>query len=94
MKVAEILRQVADILDQAEQQAAPKQVEIPLFAAPEEETESAPATLGATTRPRELVYPQSAAYPSGTDLQHAKNPADIRADSISMYPNYSAQPRK
>lgn len=38
--------------------------------------------------PNEEVAPISASFPSGTDIHHSKNPADIRADSISMYPNH------
>ena len=38
--------------------------------------------------PDEDIAPITASFPSGTDMHHSKNPADIKADSISMYPNH------
>lgn len=43
--------------------------------------------------PAEVIAPLKAAYPAGDDMHASKNPADIRADSFSMYPNYQAPKR-
>ncbi len=39
-------------------------------------------------QPNELTVPVATIVAGGTDLNAPKNPADIRADSISMYPNH------
>lgn len=41
--------------------------------------------------PAEVISPMSAAFPNGDDMHHSKNPADIKSNSISMYPNYQAK---
>lgn len=43
--------------------------------------------------PNERVAPVGAAFPGGDDVHARKDPADIRADSISMYPNFQAPKR-
>jgi hypothetical protein len=40
--------------------------------------------------PAEQVAPMTAAFPSGDDIHHSKNPADIRTNAPSMYPGYQA----
>jgi hypothetical protein len=44
----------------------------------------------ATTEPHEHYFPLSSAYPAGDDVHHSKNPADMRSDSVSLYPGYGA----
>ena len=44
----------------------------------------------ATTEPDEHYFPLSSAYPAGDDVHHSKNPADMRSDSVSLYPGYGA----
>jgi hypothetical protein len=44
----------------------------------------------ATTEPDEHYFPLSSAYPAGDDIHHSKNPADMRSDSVSLYPGYGA----
>lgn len=39
-------------------------------------------------RPAEKIIPVATVIAGGTDINRPKNPADIRADSISMYPNH------
>ena len=41
-----------------------------------------------SNQPNEVVVPVATVIAGGTDLNAPKNPADIRADSISMYPNH------
>jgi hypothetical protein len=41
-----------------------------------------------SNQPDEVVVPVATVIAGGTDLNAPKNPADIRADSISMYPNH------
>jgi len=41
--------------------------------------------------PHEIVTPPDAAYPAGNDMHHSKNPADIRTNAPSMYPDYQAK---
>ncbi len=43
--------------------------------------------------PNAEVAPLGAAFPGGDDVHSRKDPADIRADSVSMYPNYQAPKR-
>ena len=40
--------------------------------------------------PNEVVAPIGAAFPGGDDVNHRKNPADIRTNAPSMYPGYQA----
>lgn len=40
--------------------------------------------------PAEVVSPMSAAFPDGDDMHHSKNPADIKSNSISMFPGFQA----
>ena len=46
---------------------------------------------GYANEPKEIIAPMQAAFPSGDDVHKAKNPADIRTDATSMYPDYQAR---
>jgi hypothetical protein len=41
--------------------------------------------------PAEVVIPTATIVAGGTDMNKPKNPSDIRANSLSMYPNYQAE---
>jgi len=43
--------------------------------------------------PSEIVAPVGAAFPGGDDVHARKNPADIRTNAPSMYPNFQAGAR-
>lgn len=94
MKVAEILRSIADIIDLAQEQET-EVATIATVAEPEDNSVAQITKLAgittANTTPEETVFPMSAAYPAGTDMHYSKNPSDIRADSVSMYPGYGAK---
>jgi hypothetical protein len=48
-------------------------------------------TLGYANQPEEHVAPIGASFPGGDDVHQRKNPADIRTNAPSMYPNYQAK---
>lgn len=90
MKVAEILRAIADIIDAAQG----PETDVVAVAEPQDTSVDQIAKLAgisqANTTPEETVFPLDAAFPSGDDMHSSKNPSDIRADSVSMYPGYGA----
>ena len=98
MKIAELLRTIADAIDTehaANDQPAIAAVEV-IAQPPEEDNELAQlarlaGVARASTTPNEQVFPLSAAMPSGTDMHHSKNPADMRSDSVSLYPKFGAK---
>ena len=98
MKIAELLRTLADIVDaeSASQEPEIAAVEIVAQAEPEdasdlEQLARLAGVARASTTPDEQVYPLSAAFPAGNDIHYSKNPADMRTDSISLYPGYGAR---
>jgi hypothetical protein len=53
---------------------------------------TAPATQADySNSPDEKYADISAAYPSGDDVHKSKQPADIRTNAPSMYPNFQAK---
>ena len=44
-----------------------------------------------SNEPDEQVSAMTAAFPEGDDMHHSKNPADIRTNAPSMYPDYQAR---
>lgn len=82
MRATEILRQLLDIIDQVETE--PEMVQVAI--AQDEE----PAGKYSNS-PNEVVQPVASVIPSGTDFHHSKNPADIKSNSISMYPGWLAK---
>ena len=94
MKVAEILRAVADLIDvaQAEPIAAPEQsIEVVAQDNEMEELARLAGITRASTTPCEEVFPVQSVVPAGNDMHKSKNPADMRTDSISLYPGYGAK---
>ena len=95
MKVAEILRAVADIIDlaQPESQQEEPVVQVVDVDQQDQEIDQLAKLAGitqASTTPAEEVFPVSASFPAGNDMHYSKNPADIRSDSVSQYPGYGA----
>lgn len=104
MKISELLRGLADLIDQenkgptmAVQISAPVQAEV----APQTEDELARMRLlsgligtGETqysNSPEEMVGDLDNVTASGTDLNKSKHPADIRTNAPSMYPDWQAR---
>lgn len=92
MKVAEILRAIANIIDAAQgaEETPVVAVDEPCCDTTVDQITRLAGVTQATTTPNETVFPLAAAYPAGDDVHSSKNPADIRADSVSMYPGYGA----
>lgn len=95
MKVAEILRAIATIVDAVEQPQQEPEVQpeievVELADNNELEQIKQLAGMNCTTEPNEQVFPLSAAFPAGDDVHKSKNPADIRTNAPSMYPGYQA----
>lgn len=96
MKAIEIIRSVLDLIDQVE-------CDTPDLAPVEDPIEGAFAQLfaqlsqekqGYDNSPNEYVQDISAVTTNAGlgGLNGPKNPADIKSDSISMYPNYQHRP--
>ena len=95
MKVAEILRAVADIIDLAQPDAEQEQPVVAVVDNSQEDQEidqlaKLAGITQASTTPAEEVFPVSASFPAGNDMHYSKNPADMRTDSVSLYPGYGA----
>lgn len=91
MKITDIIRQVLDIVDRANQPDEPSvEVAVAIPTSPEEELDDIRHLAGYANDPAEDVYPITASFPSGTDVHHSKNPADIRSNATSMYPGFQA----
>lgn len=85
MRVTEIIRQILDIIDAAEQQDEQPQATITIAHG---HTHDEPEY---SNTPQEVIAPLQAAFPAGDDVHHSKNPADMRTDSISLYPDWQAR---
>ena len=107
MKISELLRGLADLIDQenkgptmAVQISAPVQAEV-APQTPQTEDELARMRLlsgligtGETqysNSPEEMVGDLDNVTASGTDLNKSKHPADIRTNAASMYPDWQAR---
>ena len=85
MRVTEIIRQILDIIDAAEQQSEqPDAVVTIAHGHVHNEPEY-------SNTPQEVIAPLQAAFPAGDDVHHSKNPADMRSDSVSLYPDWQAR---
>jgi hypothetical protein len=102
-----ILDQVDQAVEQKHQQEIPQEPVIAVVPA-EAPTETQPGVdllaiiqqlAGLPTEPdyanepQETVAPVGAAFPGGDDVHTPKNPADIRTNAPSMYPDYQAERR-
>lgn len=98
MKITDIIRNILDIIDSAEQ-PADSMVAVAIDATPEQEQRDMLRLAGIldcddgeyANAPAEAVAPMAAAFPAGDDVHHSKNPADIRTNAPSMYPNFQAK---
>ena len=107
MRMTDIIRTVLDIVDQAEAPAEEPVVAIAVEPAMDQEAMDMQALAGIlgsgesdcgcgggaeyANEPNEIVSSIRAAFPAGDDVHKAKNPADIRTDAVSMYPNWQAK---
>lgn len=99
MKITDIIRGVLDIVDRAqEQEQSAPAVHIAVAKTTDEhdldDLKSLAGIDGSSryaNEPYEMTAPTGAAFPGGDDVHARKNPADIRADSISMYPDWLAR---
>lgn len=98
MKVTDIIRQVLDIVDAAEQAEQPVAIAQPEVAEPDalirirhiagllpDDTEGEYQNT-----PQEKTAAVGAAFPAGDDVHSSKNPADIRTNAPSMFPGFQA----
>jgi hypothetical protein len=107
MKITDVIIGVLDIIKRAEETEPQEPVVVATIAEPEPAPEEEiglsiiqqlaglrpPGNTepGYANEPCEDEYPLQAAFPNGTDLNRSKNPADIRSNSISMYPGFQAE---
>ncbi len=97
MKITDIIRGVLDLIDGAEQTEKEPEIAIAVDVEPEEQIMDMQRLAGIladpefANEPNAIVAPVGAAFPAGDDVHQSKNPADIRADSISMFPNWQAR---
>lgn len=97
MKITDIIRSVLDIIDGAEPPAQEPTVAIAIDVEPEEQLIDMQRLAGIlaepefANEPNEIVAPTGAAYPAGDDVHQSKNPADIRTNAPSMFPDWQAR---
>lgn len=97
MRVTDIIRQVLDIVDAAEAPAEPEiEIAVEPIGIPEPDEVAMISALaglepGYANEPAEVVAPLQAAFPGGDDVHQKKNPADIRSNSFSMFPDFQAE---
>lgn len=102
MNVTDIIRSVLDLIDSAQESPDDSTAAIEVDVAPEndqelEDIQKLAGILGIdgsdsyANEPNEIVSPVVAAFPAGDDVHYSKHPSDIRADSISMYPDWQAR---
>jgi hypothetical protein len=96
MKITDIIRSVLDIVDGAEDIPEPM-IAIEIAAEPEAELMDMQRLAGLladpeyANEPNAVVAPIGAAFPAGDDVHHSKNPADIRTNAPSMFPDWQAR---
>lgn len=106
MKITDIIRAALDIIEKTQPQEEPTAEPVQVVAEPGADCcepgvdeliviQRLAGTTGATepdyaNEPEVIVAPTRAAFPSGDDMHHSKNPADIRTNAPSMYPGYQA----
>lgn len=102
MRATDIIRSVLDLIDQLEQQ--PAEIEAGPAAIPlDDEVRRYQQIAGLLdTEPKCLANEPAEAYApvtavtinAGGGPNKPKNPADIRSDSVSMYPNFQARAKR
>ena len=97
MKITDIIRSVLDIIDGAESPAQEPTVAIAIDVEPEVELMDMQRLAGLladpeyANEPNAIVAPVGAAFPAGDDVHQSKNPADIRTNAPSMFPDWQAR---
>jgi hypothetical protein len=99
MKITDIIRGVLDVIDRAEEPEQEPAVALAIQVEPEEQIMDMQRLAGIldveepefANKPNTIVAPVGAAFPAGDDVHYSKNPADIRTDSISMFPDWQAR---
>ena len=97
MKITDIIRGVLDLIDSAEAAEQEPVMAIAVDMQPEEQIMDMQRLAGIladpefANEPNTIVAPVGAAFPAGDDVHQNKNPADIRTDSISMFPDWQAR---
>lgn len=96
MKITDVIRNILDIIDGAEDQPD-QSVDAIVVVEPQTDLAVLQQLAGLSqepeyaNEPNEIVAPLGAAFPNGDDMHHSKNPADIRTNAPSMYPGYQAE---
>ena len=99
MKITDIIRGVLDVIDRADEPEAEPVMAIAVAAEPEPELADMQRLAGIldvaepeyANEPNAIVAPLGAAFPAGDDVHHSKNPADIRTNAPSMFPDWQAR---
>lgn len=85
MRATEFIRSLLDLIDSVDEQQQVTDYE------DENLVTTADAGTQYSNTPDEKVTPSSTVFSIGDDVHKPKNPADIRADSFSMYPDWQAR---
>lgn len=97
MKITDIIRGVLDVIDRADEPEAEPVMAIAVAAEPElADIQRLAGILDVAepeyaNEPNAVVAPLGAAFPAGDDVHHSKNPADIRTNAPSMFPDWQAR---
>lgn len=97
MKITDIIRGVLDVIDGAEEPKAEPVMAVAVTSEPElADMQRLAGILDVAepeyaNEPNAVVAPVGAAFPAGDDVHHAKNPADIRTNAPSMFPDWQAR---
>ena len=99
MKITDIIRGVLDVIDRAEEPESEPVMAIAVTAEPEAELADMQRLAGIldiaepefANEPNTVVAPIGAAFPAGDDVHQSKNPADIRTNAPSMFPDWQAR---
>lgn len=84
MRATDFIRGILDFIDNVEQ-------DTPVTDYEEECVDDEPATTLANS-PDIMIVPTDTILSLGNDVNKPKHPSDLRADSISMYPNMQYNP--
>ena len=90
MKVTDIIRGILDLIDQEDAETVQPVVVVTHTNVEGDDIERLKQNAGLeyNNTPQEVIAPIAASFPSGTDMHHSKNPADIRTDAPSMFPGF------
>lgn len=100
MRTTDLIRAILDLIDQIQQQ--PEATSVPVSAASDDIRRFQQIAGLQDTQPKCLANEPAEAYApvaavtvaAGGGANAPKNPADIRSDSVSMYPNFQARTKR